>query len=220
MKETKIKGIFEIHKRKKSLYTINLTPKKTVYREKTIIEKGIEYREWDPNRSKLAAAILKDIKNIKINENDTILYLGCSTGTTVSHVSDIVREKGKIFAVDIAPRVMREMVFLAEERKNIIPLLVDANKPEKILPYITGIDFIYQDIAQKNQVKIFLKNLIFLKEGGQAFLCIKARSIDTTRKPASIFNEIKEQLRNKVKLLDFKTLEPYQKDHCIFLIQK
>ncbi len=219
--ESKVKGIFEINKKRmKSIYTKNLTPKKIVYREKRVFERGIEYREWDPKRSKLAAAILKGIPKINLKEKDYVLYLGCSTGTTTSHVSDIVGKQGLVFAVDIAPRVLRDLCFIAEDRKNIAPLLVDAGNTTKLIPYITEVDFLYQDIAQKNQVEIFLKNLIFLKDGGQGFLCIKARSIDTARNPIKIFNEVKEKLKSKVKIIDSRVLEPYQKDHCVFLVEK
>ena len=219
MKQTHMKGIFEVRKRRRSLFTVNMNPGKVVYGEKSVRERGVEYREWDAARSKLAACILNGVDNIDLKEGDYVLYLGCSTGTTVSHVSDIVGDKGVIYAVDLAPRVMRELIFLAEDRKNIIPLLADANHPWKVLPFVSQVDFLYQDIAQKNQVDIFLKNLIFLKKGGQAVLCVKARSIDTTRRPKSIFNEVREQLKKSLKIIDLKTLEPYQKDHCVFICQ-
>ena len=45
---------------------------------------------WNPFRSKLAAAILGGIGNIYIKPGAKVLYLGAASGTTVSHVSDIV----------------------------------------------------------------------------------------------------------------------------------
>ena len=53
-------------------------------------ETKIEYRAWNPFRSKLAAAILGGIDNIHIKPGSKILYLGAASGTTVSHVSDLV----------------------------------------------------------------------------------------------------------------------------------
>lgn len=53
-------------------------------------EDKIEYRAWNPFRSKLAAAILGGVDQIHIKPGCKVLYLGAASGTTVSHVSDIV----------------------------------------------------------------------------------------------------------------------------------
>jgi rRNA 2'-O-methyltransferase fibrillarin len=50
----------------------------------------IEYRVWNPFRSKLGAAILGGVDQIHIKPGAKVLYLGAASGTTVSHVSDIV----------------------------------------------------------------------------------------------------------------------------------
>ena len=49
-----------------------------------------EYRVWNPFRSKLAAAILGGVDKIHMKPGAKVLYLGAASGTTVSHVSDIV----------------------------------------------------------------------------------------------------------------------------------
>ncbi|GAG44439.1 unnamed protein product, partial [marine sediment metagenome] len=164
--------VFEVYEdKRKRLYTVSLTPGKKVYDERLIKEKGVEYREWNARRSKLAATILKGSSNIFIRKGDVVLYLGCSTGTTVSHVSDIVGKDGFVFALDFAPRVMREMVFVCEDRKNIAPILGDANKPSSYTERVSMVDVVYADIAQRNQVDIFLKNVnLFLKKGGYCLL--------------------------------------------------
>ena len=46
------------------LYTKNLIRGERVYGEKLIDFKGKELREWNPRRSKLAAAIMKGYKNL------------------------------------------------------------------------------------------------------------------------------------------------------------
>lgn len=214
--------IFEVYEDNKSrLYTINLTPGRKVYDERLVKEKDIEYREWNPRKSKLAAMILKGSSNIFIRKNDIILYLGCSSGTTVSHCSDIVGKDGFIFALDIAPRVMRDMVFVCEDRKNIAPILADANRPENYIDKVSQIDVIYQDIAQRNQVDIFLKNInLFLKKEGYCLLAVKARSIDVTKKPKEIFSEVKQRLEKELTIIDHRNLEPYQLDHCMFVCKK
>jgi len=217
--------IFEVYEeqqlRRRQLYTVNLTPGRNVYGEKLVNENGIEYREWDASKSKLASTILKGSPNTGIRKNDIILYLGSASGTTVSHVSDIVGKEGMIFAVDIAPRVMRDLIFLCYERKNIAPVLADANKTGALKERICAVDVIYQDVAQKNQIGIFLKNVnIFLKNGGYGLLAVKARSIDVTKNPKQIFREVKEQLEKNMTIIDYRELDPFQKDHCMFFCKK
>lgn len=56
-----------------------------------------EYRIWNPFRSKLAAAIMAGIEDVWIRPKSKVLYLGAASGTTVSHVSDIV---GPVSRVD------------------------------------------------------------------------------------------------------------------------
>lgn len=206
---------------KNKLFTANLTPGKRVYGEDLVTDSGVEYREWDARRSKLAAAILKGIRDIGIKEGDVVLYLGAASGTTSSHVSDLVGKQGFVFALDFAPRVVRDLVYVCEERKNMAPLLEDANRPESYKEKITKADIIYQDIAQRNQVEIFLKNVeLFLKPGGYAMIAIKARSIDVVKKPSLVFEEVRNQLKQRVKIAESCTLDPFQKDHCFFVCRK
>ncbi len=219
MKPSKIFEVYEDSKRK--LYTLNLAPGKKVYQENLVRENGKEFREWNPRRSKLCAAIQKGCQNIFIRQGHSVLYLGSSTGTTVSHVSDIVGKDGIIFAVDFAPRVMRELVFLSEERKNIAPILADANRPDFIAPRVCAVDILYQDIAQRNQVDIFLKNIkSFLKEDGYALLALKARSIDVTKRPRDIFTEVHRVLEQSLTIVDVRTLEPFEMDHAFFICKQ
>ena len=219
--KTKIFEVYESDGRKRNLLTLNLTPGKRVYGEKLILQDNLEYREWDPSKSKLASTILKGSPNIGIRKDDFVLYLGAASGTTVSHVSDIVGSNGFIFAVDISPRVMRDLIFLSYERENIVPILNDSNKIDVLKQKISGVDVIYQDVAQKNQVEIFLKNVdLFLKEKGYALLALKARSIDVTKKPLQIFREVKAKLEKEMTIIDYRELDPFQKDHCMFICKK
>src|SRR3989338_5683719 len=132
--------IFEVYYEGNTIFTINLAPGKKVYDERLVKGDRIEYREWNPLKSKLAAMILKNSPNIGIRKNDVVLYLGAASGTTVSHVSDIVGNEGFIFALDFAPRVVRDLVFVSEDRKNIAPLLEDANRPERYIDKISQAD--------------------------------------------------------------------------------
>ncbi len=221
IQQSKIFEVYESQGKRRQLYTINLMPGKNVYGERLIQENGVEYREWDASKSKLAAAILKGSPNIGIRKNDVVLYLGSASGTTASHVSDIVGKEGFVFAVDIAPRVIRDLIFVCYDRKNIAPILADANKTDSIKERISAVDVIYQDVAQKNQIEIFLKNArLFLKKDGYALIAVKSRSIDVTRKPKEIFKLVKEQLEKELQIIDYRELVPYQKDHAMFICRK
>lgn len=219
--KSRIFEVYESKLKKRQLYTINIVPGRNAYGEKLVNENGVEYREWDAFKSKLAACILKGSLNIGIRKNDVVLYLGSASGTTTSHVSDIVGDGGFIFAVDIAPRVMRDLIFLCYERKNIAPVLADANKTKELLERVSSVDVLYQDVAQKNQIEIFLKNVdLFLKADGYALLAVKARSIDVTKQPKQIFKEVKEKLEKNLAIIDYRELEPFQRDHCMFICKK
>jgi len=221
MNPTKFPGVYEQRRGKMTiLLTKNLVPGRKVYSENLVREEGIEYREWDPMKSKLCSSILKGLSQTGLRENQLVLYLGASTGTTVSHVSDIVGREGFIYAVEFAPRVMRELVFVAESRKNIAPILADANQPDTYFHKITQVDFLYQDIAQKNQPEIFLKNMVFLKRDGFGMLCVKSRSIDISKRPAEIFRDVRAKLEKELIIVDYRLLDPFQRDHCLFVCKK
>ena len=221
------KGVYETKVGGRTvLLTKNLLPGKTVYGESLYYDKDdqgnkVEYREWVPKRSKLGAALMKDVSQIGMKENDYVLYLGCSTGTTVSHVSDIIGPNGLVFALDFAPRVLRDMVFVAEDRKNIAPIMADANKPETYAYLISEVDTVFMDIAQKNQAEIFIKNCkTFLKSGGFGLLAVKARSIDVTKNPKDVFRDIRSKLEKELVVVDYRELGPFEMDHAMFVVKK
>lgn len=210
---------YGVYRRKGKILTKNLVPGFKVYGEELIRLKNEEYRVWEPKRSKLGAAILKGLKEIPIKKGDNILYLGAASGTTASHVSDIV-ENGFVYCIDFAPRVVRDLLLVCNKRKNMLPLLADANKPEEYINLIPKCDFVYQDIAQRNQVEIFIKNFNLFIKRGYGFLAVKSRSIDVTRNPNEIFNEVEKELKKEFVIIDKKRLEPFERDHCVFLVKK
>jgi len=209
-------GIFRQGNR---IYTKNLI-KGSVYGEEIINVENIEYRFFDPFRSKFAAAILKGLKS-PLKEDSTMLYLGAASGTTISHMSDIL-SKGFIYGVEFSKRVASQLYLVARNRNNLAIILKDANNPKDYSAFLPHVDFLYEDIAQRNQYDIFLKNaLIFLKRNGFGMICIKTRSIDVTKKPKEIFENIKEKLKNdNFEILQSLNLEPFQKDHYFILAKK
>ncbi len=219
---SKIFEVFEANDRgKRKIYTLNANPGEEVYGETLIPTPRGEYREWVTQKSKISAYIQKGAQNIGLRKGSSVLYLGCSTGTTVSHVSDIVGPEGIVFAVDMSPIVMRNMIFLCEKRRNIAPILESATHPERLAKKVFAVDMLFQDVAQKNQVDIFLKNAeLFLKDKGLGLLSVKARSIDVARNPKNIFIEVRKQLEQKMIVVDARELAPFQKDHCMFAVRR
>lgn len=203
----------------KKLATENLIPGNQVYNEKLVTKKGIEYRTWDPFRSKLAAAIKNDLKIFPFKENSIVLYLGASTGTTVSHISDIVGPSGKIFAVEHASRVARDLLDrVVSYRKNIIPIIQDARQPKEYFSIYSKVDIVYADIAQPDQTEITKANCnLYLKKGGYLFLVIKTRSIDVTKSPTKIVESEIRKLESNYDIIQIIDLHPYDKDHALVI---
>ena len=197
----------------RTLYTINLVPGQSVYGEKLVPHLDVQYRAWNPKRSKLAAYILKGCEIFPFRSDSYVLYLGAATGTTASHLSDIVTE-GSIYCVEISPTPFRKLVTLCETRHNMVPILEDAHTPETYENLVEKADIIYQDIAQKHQVDILLRNLKLLKEDGTVFLMVKARSIDVTQTPQDVYRSVIASLNNAgLKVMDSQELVPFEKDH-------
>ncbi len=206
------------------LATRNLTPGRTVYGERLIRFKRVEYRIWDAFRSKLAAAIIKGVQTVPIAPSYQILYLGAASGTTPSHVSDIVGEEGHIYCVEFASRSLRELVTnVAAYRLNMSPFLEDARFPEKYAMFIPEkVDSVYCDIAQPEQAKILADNAdVFLKATGWVMLAVKAQSIDVTKDPLAIYKQEAKVLKKRgFDVREIVRLEPYDKAHAMVVAQR
>ncbi len=213
-----------IIRQKNRLFTVNLPQceGKSVYGERLKKQKDQELRSWNPYRSKLASAILKGLDLYSLlSVNSTVLYLGAATGTTVSHLSDILCD-GNIFAVEHSSIAAKKLVDLANIRSNIFPLFEDANHPERYIRFVPSVDMLYQDISQRNQADIFIRNAKqFLKETGNAIMMIKARSIDVSLPPAKAYEQVKSALEQQGLGVEKQILlSPFEKDHCAFIIKK
>ena len=154
-------------------------------------EGRIEWRRWDHTRSKVAAALMRtnsDPSSLLPQTSSTCLYLGASTGTTVSHIHDIVcgsqnHHNGQVVAVEISPRMVRDLASLSEFRIGLVPVLGDARKPLEIAPFIREkADWMHQDLSIADQAETFVRMAtVFLKTGGVGLLSLKAaseRSVD------------------------------------------
>lgn len=177
----------------------------------------IEYRVWNPFRSKLAAAVLGGVDKIHMPPGSKVLYLGAASGTTVSHVSDIVGPEGLVYAVEFSHRSGRDLINVAKKRTNIIPIIEDARHPHKYRMLVGMVDTVFADVAQPDQARIVaLNSQYFLKNGGHFVISIKASCIDSTAQPEAVFTaEVKKLQADKLKPQEQITLEPYERDHAV-----
>jgi rRNA 2'-O-methyltransferase fibrillarin len=146
------------------LVTKNFAPGESVYGEKRISVEGVdaiktEYRVWNPFRSKLAAGILGGLEDIFIKPGAKVLYLGAASGTSVSHVADIVGDEGVVYAVEFSHRSGRDLINMAKKRVNVIPIIEDARHPQKYRMLIGMVDVIFADVAQVVSVVYIIANL-------------------------------------------------------------
>ena len=207
-----------IFQRNGKIYTENADPGEKVYGEGLIDHDGVEYRRWDAKRSKIGAAVQNGI-DLGLEKDDFVLYLGAASGTTISHLSDILDE-GFILGVEYSDTVIRGLVELSERRDNIAPFLGDARKPEEYDEYVDEADMVFQDISQRDQAEIFLKNCReFLKPGGVGLLAVKARSISSSKDKDEIFDEVREKVRSEYDIFDETELDPYEKEHLVLKIE-
>ncbi len=200
------------------LATQNMIKGTSVYGERLFQTEFGELREFSFKRSKVAASILQNMTIDNLKRNSKVLYLGASSGTTVSHISDIVTE-GIVFAIEFAPIPMRDLLNLSIRRENIIPLHRDARYPEEYTELVDCVDFVFCDVAQPNQAELFVRNLnAFLLEG-EGLIAIKSKSISQTKSPEQIFREQSRILESK----DFTvsksvSIDRYHKDHKVFRV--
>merc|ERR1719445_2588059 len=192
-----------------ALVTLNFAPGISVYGEKRIqIEKEeqkIEYRVWNPFRSKLAAAVVAGVEDIWIKPGAKLLYLGAASGTT--------------YAVEFSPRSGRDLINVAKKRTNVVPIVEDARYPLKYRMLVGMVDVIFADVAQPDQARIVNINAqYFLKNGGHFVISIKANCIDSTVAAEAVFaSEIKKLQEWKFKPKEYVTLEPFERDHAVVI---
>ncbi|GAA5869865.1 hypothetical protein JCM16303_001823 [Sporobolomyces ruberrimus] len=225
-------GVFVAKGKEHLLVTRNLVPGDSVYGEKRIsIEQPssnpdspaekVEYRVWNPFRSKLAAGILGGLDNIHIGPGKKVLYLGAASGTSVSHVADVVGPEGTVYAVEFSHRSGRDLVNMAKKRTNVIPIVEDARHPNKYRMLLSMVDVVFADVAQPDQARIVALNAHhFLKNGGHAVISIKASCIDSTAPAEVVFAaEVKKLQSESFKPREQLTLEPYERDHAMLVAE-
>lgn len=174
-------------------------------------------RIWEPYRSKLAA-LYHVGKGVDLKPSLRVLYLGAANGTTVSHVADYT---DVVYAVEFAPRPMQDLIEVARRRRNVIPIMADATRPEVYAPLVEAVDLVYQDVAQPDQAAIAIRNCVFLKPGGCLILMLKTRSVDVRKDPGLVFDETIVALKEAgFTVQESVWLVPYHQDHAAIVCTK
>ena len=215
----------------RNVWTVNANPGVAVRGESLRKFRGIEHRRWDPNRSKLGAGLLRtrnDPSLLLPDAGSTILYLGAGHGTTISHLHDHLcgaknRFGGRLVAVDLAPRCLRDLTYLAEHRPGLVPVLGDARKFDAwgvLIP--SRVDWLFQDVAQAGQVDIFLSAVRrFLSQDGIGLLSLKAASERyNDGGDEDIFAAAIAQLSSEVELLEHINLTGFEDQHALFVVRR
>ncbi|MFH1780214.1 MAG: fibrillarin-like rRNA/tRNA 2'-O-methyltransferase [Candidatus Micrarchaeota archaeon] len=215
-----MKKIFEnVFEASNWICTKSMIPGFRVKNESTFKEKGIEYRVWDPNHSKLSAAIKKGLLDLPIKPGSNVLYLGAAQGVTPSFVSDIVGRKGFVYCVEFSKVAMQRLIPVCEKRENMAPILADARKPEEY-EEVGKVDVVFEDVADRDQTRIMIENSRFLEDGGHALLALKSQSIDSTVDPKKTYAKAKRELQEKFELIQELDLNPFEKDHEFYHLKK
>lgn len=143
--------------------------------------------------------------------------MGAASGTTVSHVSDMVGPEGRVYSVEFSQRSGRDLLGVAQKRSNIVPIIEDARHPAKYRMMMSMVDVIFSDVAQPDQARIVALNAThYLKIGGHIVMSIKANCVDSTAPPEAVFaSEVKKLQSERIKPLEQVSLEPYERDHAV-----
>jgi len=216
---------------KSTLWTMNATPGKRVYGEKTRRFSSKEFRKWDPYRSKIAAGMLRtqhDPRDLLPHHGSQVLYLGAGHGTTISHIHDIVcgeenKFGGRIVGIDISPRCIRDLLGLAKARPGFIPVLADARKRTWEHTIHGQVDWLFQDVSQTGQLDIFLDvSTKHLKPSGRALFSFKMASErwSDEAKTTQIETMEKRIASSGFDCNEILDLQGYEDEHFLFVISK
>jgi fibrillarin-like pre-rRNA processing protein len=133
-------------------------------------------------------------------------------------VSDILTQ-GIVYCVEISQRVFRDLVRVTETRKNMIPIMGDASKPIDYAHMVEDVEFVYQDVAQRNQADMFVRNMQSF-EAERGILMLKSRSVDVAKEPKSVYAEVRRHLTaHNLTVREVIDLDQYAKDHAAFIVE-
>ncbi|KAK1358838.1 hypothetical protein POM88_043312 [Heracleum sosnowskyi] len=190
--------------------TKNLVPGEALYGEELIYiqnEDGtdIEYRVWNPLKSKLAAAIMCGVKNICVKPGAHVLYIGDVCEITVTYLSDLVGSDGLVYVVGISDVVVN----MVEKRPNVITIIEKPNLCCNYRMVLGMVDVIFANvvnpIVSPHEAHWIVNNARFyLRAGGHYMISTQANNINSTSQGILANNDFQRQF-NPIELV---MLEP------------
>jgi len=202
---------------RRELWTEAVGDPPPVYGERWTEVLGHRYRLFEPGRSKLAAAIVRGWVGDLPAPGERWLYLGAATGTTVSHVADMVGPEGRVYAVERSIRPFARLLTLADRWPNLRPILADARGPLSYASLVPPVDGVYVDIAQVDQLAIAMANASLLAsgEGSRLLIALKTASMGRLLSANAHRQSAERTLSASTALVPSVSLEPFHKAHFL-----
>ena len=218
------------------LATKNMVKGTKTRKEKIVIVNNEEFLEWNPYKSKLAAAIRNGLQILPIIKNSKVVCINLPEESTILHISNIVGSGGSVFVIDVNKNKKSFLNKLVNTHKNIIPIY-DTVDELSFSSSITGkVDALYVDIPESEQIEqIVEKYGSLLKNEG--FLMLVTKKDDAIlendivgwmaeqRAGLNKIREITAKLKSQFEIIQEINLginyamEPYHKLHAFILAQ-
>lgn len=198
----------------RSFYTRALGNPPAVYGERIRWREDEAWRPMEPSRTKLGAALAKGLREPRLGPGTNVLYLGAATGTTASHVADLVGPSGVVYAVEKSPRAFLKLLAMARRWPNVAPVLRDARRPQDYLGLVPMVGAIYADISQADQVEIVTANAeLFLEDGGWLLFAVKLSSMGRELTGPARVEQVLASLQPGFRVVEQVSLEPFHRKH-------
>ena len=195
-------------------WTESLAGEASIYGERSLARREGRFRGIEPGRSKLGAALVRGLNDPLPRPGERWLYLGAASGTTASHVADLVGPSGAVYAVEMSVRPFLRLLRTAEAYPNLAPILADARVWEAYSGLVPSVDGLYADIAQPDQVAILRENASeFLRRGGSVLFALKTASMGRERSPEEHLALAVRELRGEFTLAPPLRLDPFHRQH-------
>jgi len=208
--------LFESHHGdRRELWTEAVGELPPVYGERWVDAGSRRLRHFEPGRSKLAAAVVRGWSGDLPAPSERWLYLGAASGTTASHVADLVGPEGRVYALERSVRPFARLLSLADRWPNLRPILADARNPREYATLIPPVGGLYADIAQPDQLAIVIANaeLLLSGSGTRLLIALKTPSMGRGRSAAGHRDASETTLADRMALAPSVSLEPFHRGH-------
>lgn len=199
------------------LWTETAGTEPSVYGERWAYAGSRSFRAFEPARSKLSAGLVRDWTGPLPSVGERWLYLGAASGTTASHVADLVGPAGRVYAVERSLRPFHRLLALALRWPSLDPILADAREPRGFSGLVPPVDGVYVDIAQPDQVAIAVANAaLFLRgTGGGLVMALKTASMGRDASAPQHVRRAEEELLLGFDLEPSVRLDPFHRGHYL-----